>query len=58
MPNKYAIALIAPLVVYLLGSFYAVSFDISQWLDVARFLAVMIMPFSYIAVVTYPGEWK
>jgi hypothetical protein len=45
--------------IYLMGSFYNVSFDISKWNVDSRFIVAMFGGFIFIMLATFPGyEFK
>lgn len=47
------------LFIYLIGSFYNVSFDISKWSNVSRFFVSVIGGFISIMIAIFPGyEFK
>ena len=49
-------AVIGVLCVYLLGSFFEVSFDIAQWSRETRVMVTLFMPFGAIVGVTVSLE--
>ncbi len=54
MKTKYLTGFIGVVIVYLLGSFYFVSFNLNDWKPVGRFLTIMAMPIAYLYIITFP----
>ena len=53
--KRLSIAWVGFLFMYLMSSFYNVTFDISKWSAESRFIATMIGGFSFTMLATFPN---
>jgi hypothetical protein len=53
--KRFGIGCVGFLIMYLMCSFYNVTFDISKWSAESRFIATMIGGFSFAMLATFPN---
>jgi hypothetical protein len=53
--KRLSIACVGFLFMYLMGSFYNVTFDISKWSAESKFVTMLIGGFSFLVLATFPN---